>query len=89
MTWQTEEGNKATILNGRLKGQFVSKNFANLSIQKLFYYEISLLSKGLRFIPTSNTIMANLKILTLKCALFFFFFLNIPFSFHYFFSLFD
>ena len=74
MTWQTEEGNKATILNGRLKGQFVSKNLANLSIQKLFYYEISLLSKGLRFIPTSNTIMANLKILTLKCALFIFFF---------------
>ena len=50
-------------MNGRLKGKFVSKNNVNLSKQKLSKSEISLLSKGLKFIPTSNTIdKAKLKI---------------------------
>ena len=58
-----EESNEATILNGRLKGKFVSKNVVNLSKRKLSKSEISLLSKGLKFIPTSNTIdKAKLKI---------------------------
>ena len=57
-----EEGNKATILNGRLKGKFVCKNIVNLSKRKLSKSEISLLSKGLKFIPASNTInKAKLK----------------------------
>ena len=51
-----EEGNKTTILNGRLKGNFVGKNVVNLSKRKLSKSEISLLSKGLKLIPTSNTI---------------------------------
>ena len=50
-------------MNGRLKGKFVSKNVVNLSKRKLSKSEISLLSKGLKFIPTSNTIdKAKLKI---------------------------
>ena len=57
-----EEGNEATILNGRLKGKFVSKIVVNLSKRKLSNSEISLLSEGLKFIPTSNTIdKAKLK----------------------------
>ena len=58
-----EEGNEATIVNRKLKGKFVSKNVINLSKRKLSKCEISLLSKGLKFIPTSNTIdKAKLKI---------------------------
>ena len=50
-------------MNGRLKDKFVSKNFVNLSKQKLFKSEVSLLSKGLKFISASNTIdKAKLKI---------------------------
>ena len=50
-------------MNGRLKGKFVSANVENLSKRKLSKSEISLLSKGLKFIPTSNTIdKAKLKI---------------------------
>ena len=50
-------------MNGRLKGKFLSKNVVNLSKRKLSKSEISLLSKGLKFIPTSNTIdTANLKV---------------------------
>ena len=59
----TEQRNEATILNGRLKGKFVSKNVVNLSKWKLSKSEISLLSKGLKFIPTTNAIdKAKLKI---------------------------
>ena len=58
-----EEGNEATIVNGRLKGKFVSRNVVNLSKRKLSKSEILLLSKVLKFIPTSNTIdKAKLKI---------------------------
>ena len=55
-----EEGNDA--LNGRIKGKFVSENVVNLSKRKLTKAEISLLSKGLKFVPTSNHInKAKLK----------------------------
>ena len=50
-------------MNGRLKGKFASKNVVNLSKRKLSKSEISLLSKGLKFITTSNTIdKAKLKV---------------------------
>ena len=42
--------------NGRLKGFFVSKNVVNLSNCKLSKAEVSLLSKGLKFCPTSNSV---------------------------------
>ena len=42
-------------MNGRLKGKFGSKNVINMSKRKLSKSEISLLSKSLKFIPTSNT----------------------------------
>ena len=55
--------NAAKNLNNRLQGNFVSKNVANLSRRNLTVSEISLLSKGLTFVPTSNTIdKAKLKI---------------------------
>ena len=46
----------AELLNGRLKGYFVSNNVFNLSLRKLSKAEVSLLSKGLKFCPTPNTI---------------------------------
>ena len=46
----------AELLNGRLKGYFVSNNVFNLSRRKLSKAEVSLLSKGLKFCPTPNTI---------------------------------
>ena len=50
------------MLDGRLQGNFVSKNVVNLSKRNLTDSEISLLSKGLNFVPTSNTIdKAKLK----------------------------
>ena len=50
------------MLNNRLQGNFVSKNVVNLSKQNLTDSEISLLPKGLNFVPTSNTIdKAKLK----------------------------
>ena len=48
--------NEPKILNNRLQGNFVSKNVENLSRRNLTGSEISLLSKGLIFVPTSNTI---------------------------------
>ena len=58
----SEEGNDLFILNRRIKGKFVSKNVVNLSKRKLTKTEISLLSKGLKFIPNSNHISkAKLK----------------------------
>ena len=57
-----EESNEVFTLNGRIRGKFVSKNVVNLSKQKLAKAEISLLSKGLKFVPTSNHInKARLK----------------------------
>ena len=46
----------------RLEGKFVSKNVINLSRRNLSSAEIPLLSKGLKFVPTTNRIdQANLK----------------------------
>ena len=50
------------MLDNRLQGNFVGKNVVNLSRRNLTDSEISLLSKGLNFVPTSNTIdKAKLK----------------------------
>ena len=49
-------GNQAVLLEIRLKGKFVSKNVVNLSKRNLNDAEISLLSKGLNFVPTCNNI---------------------------------
>ena len=49
-------GNQALLLENRLKGTFVSKNVVNLSKRSLDNAEISLLSKGLNFVPTCNNI---------------------------------
>ena len=43
-------------LNGRPKGYFVSDNAFNLLYRKLSKAEVSLLSKGLKFCHTRNTI---------------------------------
>ena len=57
-----KEGNEIFTLNGQIKGKFVSKNVVNLSKRKLAKAKISLLSKGLKFVPTSNHInKAKLK----------------------------
>ena len=48
-----EEGNDIFTLNGRINGRFASKNVINLSKQKLTE-ETSLLSKGLKLVPTSH-----------------------------------
>ena len=56
------ENSAAKMLNNRLQGNFVSKNVVNLSRRNLTGSEIYLLSKGLNFVPTSNTIdKAKLK----------------------------
>ena len=44
----------AEVIDGRLKGKFVSPNIINLSTRILSNAEISLLSKGLKFIPTPS-----------------------------------
>ena len=55
-------GNQAIFVENRLKGNFVSKNVVNLSKRNLNDAEISLLSKGLNFVPTCNNIdKAKLK----------------------------
>ena len=48
--------NVATLLDGRYEGKFVSLNVINLSKHHLPKAEISLLSKGLKFIPTPKYI---------------------------------
>ena len=49
-------GNQAALLENRLKGKFVSNNVVNLSKRNLNDTEISLLSKGLNFVPTCNNL---------------------------------
>ena len=44
----------ASQIGVRLEGKFVSKNGINLSRRNLSVSEISLLSKGLKFVPTAN-----------------------------------
>ena len=53
--------NQAILLENRLKGNFVRKNVVNLSKRKLNGTDISLLSKGLNFVPTCNN-MDNAKL---------------------------
>ena len=48
--------NSTTLVNERLKGKFVSPNVVNLSRRNLTNDEISLLSKGLKFVPTPRGI---------------------------------
>ena len=55
-------GNQAIFVENRLKVNFVSKNVVSLSKRNLNDAEISLLSKGLNFVPTCNNIdKAKLK----------------------------
>ena len=44
--------NSAIIRNNRYEGKFVSANVINLSSRYLSKDELSLLSKGLKFVPT-------------------------------------
>ena len=50
------ENNIAEVIDGRLKGKFESPNVINLSTRILSKAEISLLSKGLKFIPTPTSV---------------------------------
>ena len=52
--------NSVTIVNERYKGKFVSPNVVNLSCRNLTSNEISLLSKGLKFVPTPRGINKGL-----------------------------
>ena len=51
-----DDTNEVEHENERLKGHFVSKNVCNISKRTLTDAEISLLSKGLKFVPTSNSV---------------------------------
>ena len=51
-----ESENVAMFRGSRLEGKIVSKNVINLSKRNLSSAEISLLSKGLKFVPTANKI---------------------------------
>ena len=54
--------NCATIRNNRYEGKFVSANVINLCSRYLFKDEVSLLSKGLQFVPTpKHTNKAKIK----------------------------
>lgn len=54
--------NKASYIDNRYKGKFVSDNVVNLSGRGLSNAEISLLSKGLKFVPTTHGVnIASLK----------------------------
>ena len=50
----------ATLVNERLKGKFVSPNVVNLSRRNSTNSEISLLSKGLKFVPIPRGINKGL-----------------------------
>ena len=59
---QEIDDNRAQLKDNRLEAKFVSKNVINLSQRQLTKSEISLLSKGLKFVPTPNMIdKAKLK----------------------------
>ena len=54
------DDNRAKLKDNRLEGKFVSKNAIyrkTLSQRQLSKSEISLLSKGLKFVPTPNSIL--------------------------------
>ena len=46
--------NSSKLVNERFKGNFVSKNVVNLSSRQSSKAEISLLTKGLKFVPTPS-----------------------------------
>ena len=51
-----QDSNTASLNKARLEGKSVSKNIINLSRRNLSRSEISLLSKGLKFVPSANKI---------------------------------
>ena len=57
-----EDNDTASLNKTRLEGKFVSKNVINLSKRNLSQSEISMLSRGVKFVPSANTIeQAKLK----------------------------
>ena len=61
------ENNIAEVIDGRLKGKFVSPNVINLSARILSKAEISLLPKGLKFISTPTSVNKALIKEELEC----------------------
>ena len=61
------ESNIVEVIDGRLKGKFVSPNFINFSTRILFKAEVSLLSKGLKFIHTPKSVNKALIKEELEC----------------------
>ena len=56
------ETTTCVLMDGRFQGKFVSENGINLSARVLTVHEISLLSKGLKFVPTPSSVnKARLK----------------------------
>ena len=53
--------NSATLVNERYKGKFVSSNVVNLSRCNLTRNEVSLPSKGLKFVPTPRVLIKPLS----------------------------
>ena len=61
------ENSIAEVIDGWLKGKFLSPNVINLSTRILSKAEISLLSKGLKFIPTPTSVNKALIKEELEC----------------------
>ena len=61
------ENNIAEVIDGRLKGKFVSPNVINSSTRILSKAEISFLSKGSKFIPTPTSVNKALIKEELEC----------------------
>ena len=61
------ENNIAEVIDERLKGRFLSPNVINLSTRILSKSEISLLSNGLKFIPTTTSVNKALIKEELEC----------------------
>ena len=61
------ENNIVEVIDGRLKGKFVSSNVINLSTRILSKVEISFLSKGLKVIPTPASVNKALIKEELEC----------------------
>ena len=65
---QDKGGNNISeVIDGLLKGKFVSPNVINLSTRILSKAEISLLSKGLKFIPIPTSVNKALIKEELEC----------------------
>ena len=61
------ENNIVEVIDGRLKGKFVSSNVINLSTRILSKVEISFLSKGVKVIPTPASVNKALIKEELEC----------------------